>query len=135
MKKVLILSLMLLSLSVVSIAQAKKLSDAPASFRTFFSTFRKALDRSDKAGVANMTRFPFTWGLDAGDEGKYTRTQFIRNFRRLFTDDPREVIAERNPSFGRDEDGTYYISTQDAAHLGFVKSGKTYKFVSYIVEP
>ena len=135
MKKVLILSLMLLSLSVVAAAQEKKLSDAPASFRTFFSTFRKALDRNDKVAVANMTRFPFQWGLDAGDEGKYTRTQFIRNFRRLFTADARDVLAERNPGFGRDDDGTYYISTQDAAHLGFVRSGKTYKFVSYIVEP
>lgn len=133
MKKLLIGILFLLLVSTAALAQEKRLSSAPQSFRTFYTTFKRAVERSDKKTVASMTRFPFSYGYDAGDEGKYTRTQFIRNFRRIF-DDPRNFFAERNPRFGR-QDGTYYISTEDAASLGFVKSGRTFKFVSYMVEP
>lgn len=135
MKKVLIAISLLLLISSVVTAQEKRLSSAPQSFRTFYASFKRAVERNDKVAVANMSRFPFSYGYDAGDEGKYTRTQFIRNFRKIF-DDPQEFFRERNPSFGIDEeDGRYYISTEDAAHLGFVKTGKTFKFVSYIVEP
>lgn len=135
MKKLLIVGLILVSLSVAGSSQDKRLSDAPASFRTFYAVFKRAVERNDKTAVAGMCRFPFSYGYDAGDEGKYTRTQFIRNFRKIF-DDPRDFFRENNPRFGIDtEDGRYYISTEDASHLGFIKIGRTYKFVSYIVEP
>lgn len=135
MKKLLMISLVLLSFSVVVSAQEKRLSDAPKSFRTFYASFKRAVERNDKQAVAAMSRFPFAYGYDAGDEGKYTRTQFIQNFKLIFHD-PKDFFRESNPGFGIDDaDGRYYISTEDASHLGFVKSGKTFKFVSYIVEP
>ena len=135
MRKVLVLSLVLFALSAVVSAQEKKLSNAPQSFRTFYAAFKRAVERNDKIAVANMSRFPFSYGYDAGDEGKYNRRQFIKNFKLIFHD-PKDFFRERNPRFGIDsDDGRYYISTEDASHLGFVKSGRTYKFVSYIVEP
>ncbi len=123
----------MLVVSAAAIAQEKRLSSAPKSFRSFYTNFKRAVERSDKTAVAGMTRFPFSYGYDAGDEGKYTRSQFVTNFKLIFGN-PREFFAESNPRFGR-EDRTYYVYTEDAAHLGFVKSGRTYKFVSYIVEP
>ena len=135
MKKLLIGISLILIVSAAAMAQEKKLSSAPQSFRTFFATFKRAVERSDKTAVASMTRFPFSYGYDAGDEGTYSKAAFIRNFRKIFSKGD-DFFSNRNPRFGRDEDdGTYYISTEDAAHLGFVKSGRTYKFVSYIVEP
>ncbi len=134
MRKVLVLSLVLFASAVVS-AQEKKLSNAPQSFRTFYASFKRAVERNDKVAVANMSQFPFSYGYDAGDEGKYSRSQFIKNFKKIF-DDPRDFFRERDPSFGIDDaDGRYYITTVDASILGFVKSGRTYKFVSYIVLP
>lgn len=134
MKKLLIGMSLILIVSAAAMAQEKKLSSAPQSFRTFFATFKRAVERSDTTAVASMTRFPFSYGYDAGDEGTYSRAAFIRNFRKIFSKGD-DFFTNRNPRFGRDDDGTYYISTEDAAHLGFVKTGRTYKFVSYIVEP
>jgi len=134
MKKLLIACSLLLLLSFTVAAQDERLRDAPKSFRTFYASFIRAVERSDKKAVASMTTFPFTWRLDAGDEGRYTRTQFIRNFKRLFGDDPRDALPGDDPSYGR-EGRKYYISTEDASHFGFLKTGRTYKFVSYIVEP
>ncbi len=134
MKKLIIVLSLIVVVSTAAIAQEKRLISAPQSFRSFYTKFKRAVERSDKTAVAAMTRFPFSFGYDAGNEGKYTRRQFLRNFKLIFGN-PREFFAERNPRFGRDDDGTFYLTTEDAAHLGFVKSGGTYKFVSYIVEP
>ena len=126
---------LILIVTAAAMAQEKKLSSAPKSFRTFFATFKRAVERSDKTAVASMTRFPFSYGYDAGDEGEYSKSAFIKNFRKIFSKGD-DFFANRNPRFGIDQDdSTYYISTEDASHLGFVKSGRTYKFVSYIVEP
>ena len=46
-----------------------------------------------------------------------------------------EYRMEKNPVFSRGTDGSFIISTDSASHLSFVRSGNTFKFVAYIVEP
>lgn len=111
-----------------------RLSSAPKSFRTFFAKFRSAVERRDKTQVASMTKFPFRYGYDAGDEGTYTRSQFLKNFTHVTGDFFGEYKMDKNPWFSKDG-ATYIISTESASHLSFKKSGNTFKFTSYIVEP
>ncbi|SRR5215204_2263502 len=116
-------------------AQAgKRLNSSPQAFRTFYSKFRSAVERSDKTGVAAMTLFPFQYGFDAGNEGTMSKTQFIKRFNEIFGE-PKQFFTEKNPVFSRGDGGNYIISTMDAAHLSFVKKGNTFKFSAYIVEP
>lgn len=81
-----------------------------------------------------MTRFPFKYGYDAGDEGTYSRAQFLKNFKLITGDFFGEYKMDKNPVFGRDA-GRFVISTESASHLAFARSGSTFKFVSYYVEP
>ena len=82
-----------------------------------------------------MTRFPFAYGYDAGDEGMYTRTQFLKNYKHVTGDFFGEYKMDKNPWFSKEDSLTYIISTESASHLAFTKSGNTFKFMSYIVEP
>lgn len=113
----------------------KRLDSSPQIFRTFFSKFRNAVAKSDKNGVAAMTRFPFKYGFDAGDEGTMSKAQFVKRFAEVFGASPKQFLTEKNPLFSRGDDGSYVISTEDAAHLTFVKKGGSFKFAAYIVEP
>ncbi len=112
----------------------ERLSSAPRAFRTFFAKFRTAIEKNRKTEVASMTRFPFYYGYDAGDEGTYSRTQFLKNFKHVTGAFFGEYKMEKNPVFSKDE-GRFVISTESASHLSFVRSGNTFKFVAYIVEP
>lgn len=112
-----------------------RLNSAPKAFRTFFAKFRTAVEKNNKTQVAAMTRFPFAYGYDAGDEGKYTRTQFLKNFKQVTGDFFGEYKMGKNPWFEGGDDQTYTISTESASHLTFAKSGNTFKFISYYVEP
>jgi hypothetical protein len=113
----------------------KRLNSAPQAFRTFFAGFKSAVAKSDKTQVAGMTRFPFKYGFDAGDEGTMSRSQFIKRFKDVFGDRPGEFVSEKNPVYGRGDAGSYTVSTENAEHLIFVKSGSSFKFTAYIVEP
>lgn len=128
-----VFSLLIFSNQIIN-AQDKKLSSSSPEFKLFFTKFKRAVEKSDKTGVAAMTEFPFKYGFDAGDEGTMTRKQFIRRFKEVFGEKPKDFMTEKNPKFSR-EGNKYYISTEDAAHLLFVKKGKVFKFVSYMVEP
>jgi len=112
----------------------ERLSSAPKAFRIFFAKFRTAVEKNRKTEVAAMTRFPFPYGYDAGDEGKYSRTQFLKHFKDVTGDFFGEFKMEKNPVFSMGE-GRFVISTKSASHLSFVRSGNTFKFVSYYVEP
>lgn len=116
-------------------AQEKRLNSSPTAFRTFFAKFKSAVEKSSKTEVAAMTRFPFQYGFDAGDEGTMTKAQFIRRFSEIFGSSPKQFLTEKNPRFAIDDDGTYIVSTEDATHLSFVKDGNSFKFTTYIVEP
>jgi hypothetical protein len=140
MKRILVISAVLL-LAVLSAtaqtkgnAQEKWLKSAPQSFRAFFSVFKNAVEKNDKNQVASMTRFPFKYGFDAGDEGTMSKSEFLKRFREIFGDSPREFLG-KNPPFSRGDASSYVVSTDDASHLIFVKSGNTFKFATYIVEP
>ena len=113
----------------------KRLSSAPQAFRTFFAGFKNAVAKSDKTRVVSMTRFPFKYAFDAGDEGKMSRSQLVRGFKRVFGDKPGEFVYEKNPVFSRGDAGSYVVSTENAEHLIFVKIGSTFKFTAYLVEP
>ena len=77
-----------------------------------------------------MTRFPFKYGFDAGDEGTMSRSQFLKRFKEIVGEPP-----EKNLLFSRGDDGSYVVSTEGAAHLIFMKIKGTFKFTAYIVEP
>ena len=136
MKKAIIATLLVSLLSFTAYAQTeRRLNQCPAKFRTFYTKFKAAVLRNDKNSVATMTKFPFHWGFDAGDEGYYTQKQFIRNFRRFFDGDPQNIIRERNPLCARLEEGSIDVTSEDATHLSFKPSGSEYKFAAYMVEP
>lgn len=118
-----------------SAQKEQRLNSSPRAFRTFFAKFRAAVEKSDKRQVATMTRFPFKYGFDAGDEGTMTKTQFVRRFKEIFGDYPRRFLPQRNPLFSRGDGGSYVVSTDEASHFIFVKSGTGFKFIAYIVEP
>lgn len=116
-------------------AQEKRLDSSPQIFQTFFSKFKSAVAKNDKTMVAAMTFFPFKYGFDAGDEGAMSKAQFVKRFNDIFGESPSQFLTEKNPLFSRGEAGSYVISTDDAAHLTFVKVGNSFKFTAYIVEP
>ena len=107
----------------------KRLNSAPQAFRTFFAGFRSAIAKGDKARVADMTRFPLPYGFDAGDEGTMNRARFLKEFKDMF-DEP----FEKNPRFSRGDNGAYVISTENAAHLNFIKVRGKFKLIGYFVE-
>ena len=119
--------------AVASAQKSVRLTATPKQFQVFYAKFKAAMLRKDKSTIATMTSFPFDWGLDAGDEGTYTRTEFLRNYNRLFDPVPAEFRI-RNPKFYT-EDGHFTLSTDSASHFGFERKGNSYKFVSFIVEP
>ena len=116
-------------------AQDKRLSSGPQAFQTFFAKFMAAVKRGDKAAVASMSQFPLTYGFDAGDEGKYSRQQFVKKgFTNIFGKKPTTFLPEKDPLLwivGRD----YTITTDSAEHISFAKHGKAFLFTSYVVEP
>jgi hypothetical protein len=115
-------------------AQETRLDASPQAFRQFFRQFRAAVEKNDRAAVASMTRFPFRYGFDAGDEGAMTRPQFVKRFAEIFGADPKRFLPAKNPLFSR-RGGSYVVSTADAEHFIFVKSGGGFKFSAYMVEP
>lgn len=132
---VLIAVLLMVAAVVETAAQEKRLNSASAEFRTFYAKFIAAVHRGDKAGVALLSSFPLTYGFDAGDEGKYTRKEFLSNgFRRMFGKSPAKFLTDRNPMVSGN--GTSYtVSTKDATHLIFTKGGKRFFFTDFLVEP
>jgi hypothetical protein len=135
-KKLVLLICILALTAAVTIAQEKRLSSAPASFRTFFASFKRAVVKGEKQKVASMTRFPFEYGFDVGDEGKMTKSQFIKKFRNIFGDDAGEFMTDKYLTYSRGDRGSYTVSnSSDASHLIFVKVRNTYKFTAYFSEP
>lgn len=137
MKKIILFGVLVLAHFIVFSAAAsaqQRLSSSPRAFQTFFAKFRAAVEKSERQQVAAMTRFPFKYAFDAGDEGTMTKRQFIKQFKRTFGNSPRESLPGKNPLFSRDG-SNYIVSTDDASHFIFVKSGAGFKFIAYLVEP
>lgn len=139
MKKVFVFGLLAIAMMMVtarvSVAQEKRLNSVSPEFRTFYSKFIVAVHRGDKTAVATMTSFPLTYGFDAGDEGKYTKSVFLRNgFARMFGKAPARFLPEKNPVISGGST-SFTVSTKDATHLVFTKGGKRFFFTNYLVEP
>ncbi len=135
--KTLVLTVLLfLSLSAVTAyaQNDKKLSSTPRSFQTFFAKFRTAVLKGERKTVASMTQFPFEWAYDAGDEGTYSKSQFIKHFVEIFGED-RSLFSRKDPKFYV-KGGTYNLTNEyDASHYIFKKKGTSYKFTGYFAEP
>ena len=116
-------------------AQEKRLSSSPRIFRTFYSQFKSAAAKNDKKRIASMTLFPFKYAFDSGDEGTVSKAQFVKRFSNIFGESLSQFFTEKNPLFSRGDGGSYVISNDSAAHLVFVKKGKSFKFTAYLAEP
>jgi len=112
----------------------KRLTSTPKSFQIFYSKFRKAVLRHDKNAVASMTSFPFSYGWDAGDEGTYSRRQFLTKFNAIFRG-THGLFSRTDPKFDVDGNSLGLTNSADASHYTFEKKGSTYVFSSFIVEP
>ncbi len=111
-----------------------RLSSTPSAFRVFYKKFVKAVNRGVGTEIAAMTNFPFQYGFDAGDEGVWTRNQFLKNYGNIFMPQPI-VFKRRDPQFTV-EAGTYTLyDSSDASAFTFKKRGSSYKLISYVVEP
>lgn len=139
-KKLILSTLLFWSLFAIigsGIANAQKsyrLDSTPKAFQVFYAKFRNAVIKGDKNTIASMTYFPFNYGFDAGDEGTFSKTQFIEKFDDVFAGE-RKIFAQKNPTFYL-EAGTYNLMDEnDASHYIFEKKGASYKFTAYVVEP
>lgn len=138
-KKLILLAVLVCSLFVIGgehvSAQEQRLNSTTKAFRTFYARFRSAVIRRDKATVSTMTQFPFKYGFDAGDEGTFTKAQFIKRFNNILGK-KAWIFGQRNPVFFVVDAKTYGLMDEsDASHYIFKKKGTTYKFTAYIVEP
>ena len=115
--------------------KTERLSATPKAFQAFFAKFKTAVARGDKNGVASLTQFPFKYGFDAGDEGTFSKSQFIKRYNDIFGGGTRKFLAKSKPSFYL-EAGTYSLSNpEDASSFTFKKNGSSYKFAGFYVEP
>ena len=138
-RKLALVALLISAVIVISTASAeaqtqKRLSSTPKAFQTFYAKFKKAVLSNDKNAVASMTSFPFEYGWDAGDEGTYTRKQFLAKFEDIFGGS-HKLFSQSNPSFIVDGKSLSLNNNADASAYTFEKKGGTYYFVSIIVEP
>ena len=140
MKQILVVTVLLFLMFAASGGEAasaqasRRLTAMPKAFQVFYGKFRKAVIAGDKRTVASLTRFPFDYGYDAGDEGTYSRAQFLKNFKEVFGTD-RRLFARTNPAF-RVNGASYDLEdNSDASHYIFEKKGARYQFTAYIVEP
>jgi len=114
--------------------KTRKLTSTPKAFQTFYAKFKTAVLRGDKQAVASMTSFPFEYGWDAGDEGTYTRKQFLAKFDDMFRG-THKLFSRSNPTFTVDGKSISLTNEADASGYTFEKKGSTYYFTSFIVEP
>ena len=111
-----------------------RLTSTPAAFQTFYKKFAQTVNKGRIDQLADMTSFPFKYGFDAGDEGVWTRKQFLAKANGFLMPQPL-VFKDKNPKFTV-ENGTYTLTNgDDASYYTFKKKGGVYKWVSYIVEP
>jgi len=115
-------------------AQARRrLSSADKAFQVFFTKFRAAVARRNKSSVAALTLFPFKYGFDTGDEGTFSKAQFVARFNDMFGG--QSVFRQSNPLFYTSSGRFELVNEDDASHFVFRKVGGIYKFVSYMSEP
>ncbi len=129
-----ILLITVLGTATITAQKNQKLNSTPKAFQIFYGKFRTAVIKSDKKAVISLTRFPFEYGWDAGDEGTYSKIQFIKKYKDIFGG-TNKLFAQKDPTFYV-ERGTFNLTNEeDASHYIFERSGTSYKFTAIIVEP
>lgn len=114
--------------------QTRDFASTPKDFQAFYTKFRSAVTRGDKQAVAAMTKFPFKYGFDAGDEGTFSQTQFIRRYNDILGGG-RKLFTRARPRFYV-EAGAYSLSDpDDASTYVFKKVNGSYRFTGYFSEP
>ena len=117
-KRLPVLGIVLL-LGFVGVPQVSSQSKSDPEFTTFWTKFKAAVARNDKAGVADMTKLPFML-----DSKKHDRAGFIRRYSSLFTPRMRRCFAHARPS--RDQDSMEIFCGQQIFLFGKVDG--VYKF-------
>ena len=132
---IVILVAVLLTANHAAFAQKTvRLSATPSAFRVFYKKFANVVNRGVGTEIAAMTSFPFKYGFDAGDEGTWTRSQFLKNYGNIFM--PQPIVFKRKDPLFTVASGAYTLeNSDDASYFIFKKRGGTYKLVSYMVEP
>jgi len=140
MKKLILLTILFLSLfafagsGTVNAQKRLRLNSTPKAFQIFYAKFKNAVIKRDKKTVVSITQFPFRYGFDAGDEGTFSKAQFIEKFDNFF-DEESDIFAQKNPEFYQ-KAGTYNLTDEfNASHYIFEKKGASYKFTAFIAEP
>ena len=113
-----VLAMLLLGALPQARAQNRSARIDPA-FNAFWIKFKAAVARSDKAGVADMTKLPF-W-LDGKDRD---RAAFIKRYTSLFAPRVRRCFARAKPT----KDGDVYESFCGEQIFLFAKVEGVYKF-------
>jgi len=96
-KKLVLLGL-LLSISVLALAQTASSPKSDPSVEAFWTKFKAAVQKSDKASVAAMSQFPIE--MSYGVPKIRNRTQLNRRWSELFKDqaDAVKCFADAKPS-------------------------------------
>ena len=138
-----------------SFASAQTKASDKRAFDIFFKAFRAAVAKGDKVSVASMTNFPFfdRTGEVFDDANKLefkSKTAFIKNYDKVFTESVKRAIAsqnpytktkgEDNPGGGGPEFGEFQLNNDDAgddrqAPLYFKKVNGKYKLVGITYNP
>jgi hypothetical protein len=118
----------------ISAQKTMGLSSTPSGFQGFYKKFAKAVNHGVGTEIAAMTSFPFKWGFDAGDEGLWSRQEFVKEYGKIFMPQPL-VFKSKDPQFTVDGATYTLTNSDDASYFTFKKKGGTYKLTSYIVEP
>ncbi len=75
---------------------------AQNNFDAFWTKFKSAVIKGDKAKVANLTKFPFSLGYDpsakSGEGYIRTKTTFLRRYRIIFNGEVDVVKCFQNAS-------------------------------------
>ena len=103
----------------LSVSSQRQTPKTDPEFKTFWTRFKAAVARNDKAAVADMTRLPFM--LDNKD---LDRAGFIKQYSSLFTPKMRRCFARARPS--RDQDAMEIFCGQQI--FLFAKVDGVYKF-------
>ena len=109
----------LLLVSGVTLSSQTRRAKTDPEFTAFWTRFKAAVARSDKAAVADMTKLPFMLGSE-----EVNRAGFIRQYSSLFTPSVRRCFALAKPSHDQD---AMEIFCGDQIFL-FAKVGGVYKF-------
>ena len=93
MKIAVVIALALLTIIPVESNTQKKQPPLPSSFAAFWTTFKAAVAKDDKAAVAAMTNFPFLY-----ESEERTKDEFVKKiYNELFDKQVKRCFATRKP--------------------------------------